>query len=60
MRIVISSCMYLAEGEGVILPCLSEKLLKVHWKWNSYDALYYFIMHDDTCIDPPMLQRHET
>ena len=51
--------MYLAEGEGMAMPCLSEKLLKVCWKWNGYDAMYYLIKHDDTCINPPLLQRPE-
>ena len=52
--------MYLAEGEGVAMPCLSGKLLKVHWKWNGRYAMYYFIKHGDFCIDPLLLQRPET
>ena len=35
--------MYLAEGEGVAMPCLSGELLEVHWKWDGYNAMYYFI-----------------
>ena len=36
--------MYLAEGEEVAMPCLSGELLKVHWKCNGYNAMYYFII----------------
>ena len=32
--------MYLVEGEGVAMPCLSGKLLKVEcWNWNGYNAM---------------------
>ena len=52
--------MYLAEGEGVAMPYLSGELLKVHWKWDGYNAMYYFIKHDDTSFSPPLLQWPET
>ena len=53
--------MYLVEGEGVAILCLSGKLLKVKcWKSNGYNAMYCFIKHDGTRIDPPLLQRPET
>ena len=46
----------LAKGDGVAMSCHSGKLLKVHWKWNSYKTVDNFVEHYDARIVSPLFQ----